>query len=60
MQERLFTDKEVEAMCSQAYMRGMMVQYNAANQNEPMKVSKDSFSEWVKKLIKECPFNKFV
>ena len=59
MQERLFTSKEVEAMCSQAYMRGMVMQYNVSHQEEPMKITDDSFIEWVKKLIKECPINKF-
>jgi hypothetical protein len=54
--ERTFTKKEVEAMCSQSYMRGMMVQYETQTKKQkPRKV----FVEWVKQLIDECPVNKF-
>jgi len=52
--ERTFNSKEVEAMCTQSYMRGMMVQYDAQTK-KPRKV----FAEWVKQLIDECPVNKF-
>ena len=55
--ERTFTKKEVEAMCIQSYMRGMMIQYNvmAKKNTKPPKV----FVEWVKELIDTCPINKF-
>lgn len=55
--ERTYTRKEVEEMCKQSYMRGMMIQYNATTVKKikPPKV----FVEWVKELIDECPMNKF-
>ena len=54
--ERTFNKKEVEEMCTQSYMRGMMVQYGTQTKTrKPRKV----FVEWVKQLIDECPVNKF-
>ena len=55
--ERLFTEAEVKAMCSQSYMRGMSIQYDTMTKKKmkPPKV----FVEWVDQLIKECPKNKF-
>jgi hypothetical protein len=55
---RMFTEKEVEAMCSQSYMRGMSIQHDTMT-NKRMKPPM-VFVEWVKKLIAECPVNKFV
>ena len=53
----MFNEKEVEAMCSQSYMRGMSVQYGSMTKKK-MKTPM-VFIEWVKKLIAECPVNKF-
>lgn len=56
--ERTFNKKEVEEMCNQSYMRGMMIQYESQlkrKRKRPRKV----FSKWVKELIDECPVNKF-
>lgn len=55
--ERTFNKKEVEAMCSQSYMRGMSIQHSTMT-NKKMKPPK-VFVEWVKELIDECPVNKF-
>ena len=54
--ERTFSKEEVEEMCTQSYMRGMMVQYESQiKKQKPRKV----FVEWVKELIDTCPINKF-
>lgn len=55
--ERLFNKAEVEAMCSQSYMRGMSIQHDTMTKKrfKPQKV----FSVWVKELIETCPINKF-
>lgn len=55
--ERTFNRKEVEKMCSQSYMRGMMIQYEAQTETKKRKPRK-VFVEWVKQLIDECPVNK--
>jgi len=54
--EKTFTQKEVEAMCTQSYMRGMMIQYEAGtNSKKPRKV----FNQWLQELIQELPVGKF-
>lgn len=54
--ERTFSKEEVEKMCTQSYMRGMMVQQETQTKKQkPRKV----FVEWVKELIDTCPINKF-
>jgi hypothetical protein len=55
---RMFNEKEVEAMCSQSYMRGSMTQYQTMSKAKVKK--RKPFVEWVKQLIAECPVNKFV
>jgi hypothetical protein len=56
--KRTFNEKEVEAMCTQSYMRGMMVQYE--NQTKVKKTkSRKVFVDWIKQIIDECPVNKF-
>jgi hypothetical protein len=54
----MFNEKEVEAMCSQSYMRGSMTQYQTMSKAKVKK--RKPFVEWVKQLIAECPVNKFV
>jgi hypothetical protein len=51
--ERTFTKKEVEAMCTQSYMRGMMIQHQgqATSAKKPRKV----FVQWLQELIQELP-----
>lgn len=56
--ERTFNKKEVEKMCSQSYMRGMMIQYESQSKIKRRKPKK-IFNEWVKELIDKCPINKF-
>ena len=54
--EKTFTQKEVEAMCTQSYMRGMMIQYEAGtNSKKPRKV----FNQWLQELIQELTVGKF-
>jgi hypothetical protein len=55
--ERTFNRKEVEAMCSQSYMRGSMTQYQTMSKEKVKK--RKPFVEWVKQLIDECPVGKF-
>ena len=50
--KRLYTEREVEEMCSQSYMRGMSFQYNTMMKKSTKYIV---FSEWVKDLIKNCP-----
>jgi len=56
--ERTFNRKEVEEMCKQSYMRGMMIQNETQSQMKKRKPRK-VFVEWVNQLIDECPINKF-
>jgi hypothetical protein len=51
--ERTFNRKEVEEMCRQSYIRGMMIQHGVTKKKikPPPKV----FVEWLKQLIDECP-----
>ena len=56
--ERMFSREEVENMCSESYMRGMMVQYESNQSNKTRKPIK-VFVEWLKELIDTCPTNKF-
>lgn len=55
--ERTFNSEEVKEMCSQSYMRGMMIQYEGQSKTKKLKPRK-VFNEWVKDLINECPFIK--
>jgi hypothetical protein len=55
--ERMYSREEVEKMCSESYMRGMMVQYESTQSNKnrkPIKV----FVEWLKELIDTCSVKK--
>ncbi len=56
--ERMFNEKEVEAMCSQSYMRGMSIQHDVMATNKKAK-NPTVFTKWVKQLINECPIGKF-
>jgi hypothetical protein len=51
--EKTFTKKEVEAMCRQSYMRGMMIQHQGqvTSNKKPRKV----FNQWLQELIEQLP-----
>lgn len=51
--ERTFTKKEVEAMCTQSYMRGMMIQHQG--QTTSAKKPRKVFAQWLQELIQELP-----
>ena len=57
--ERTFTKKEVEAMCSQSYMRGMMIQYEAGTNSNKSRKPRKVFNQWLQELIQELPVDKF-
>lgn len=52
--EKTFTKKEVEAMCRQSYMRGMMIQHGESSNKKPRKV----FNQWLQELIEQLPILK--
>ena len=53
----MYNREEVEKMCSESYMRGMMVQYESTQSNKNRKPRK-VFVEWLKELIDTCPVKK--
>lgn len=55
MATRVYTEKEIEAMCLQSYMRGMSIQHDTM---KGKKFIPKPFTEWVKDLIKNCPIIK--